>query len=272
MNKRLTNVLLNGLLWMLIAFFVFPLLWLFLTSLKTRVDAFSFPPKFLFTPTFENYINVFRDGTFLHYYFNSVKIGFLSTFFSLLVGIPAAFALARFKMRKKENIAFWILSTRMAPPIMVILPFYLAFRHFDLLDTTLGIVMIYMTFNLAFVVWMMRGYFESIPVELEEAGRIDGLTRLQAFLRITLPLSTPGIVASSIFCFIMSWNEFLYALILTGDNTKTATVAITSFITFEGIRWGEVSAAGVLIVLPVVVFGISIQKYLIQGMTMGGVK
>jgi multiple sugar transport system permease protein len=175
-------------------------------------------------------------------------------------------------MRKKEDLAFWILSTRMAPPVMVILPFYLVFKNLDLLDTTLGIVMIYMTFNLAFIVWMMRGYFESIPVELEEAARIDGLSRLQAFIKITLPLSMPGIVASSIFAFIMSWNEFLYSLILTGEKTKTATVAITSFITFEGIRWGEIAAAGILIVLPVIVFGICIQKYLIRGMTMGGVK
>lgn len=271
-QKISKQLLLNLLLWAMIAAFVFPLFWLLLTSLKTRVDAFSYPPKFIFTPTYDNYRKVLEDGTFLHYYWNSVKVSFLSTFFSLLLALPAAYALARFPMRKKEDFAFWVLSTRMAPPIMVILPFYLVFKQFNLLDTTFGLVLIYMTFSLSFILWMMRSYFESIPVDLEEAARIDGLSRLSAFLRVVIPLSAPGIAASCIFSFIMSWNEFLYSLILTGDKTKTATVAITGFITFEGIRWGEVAAAGIMVVLPVLVFGILIQKYLIQGMTMGGVK
>ena len=137
----------------------------------------------------------------------------------------------------------------MAPPIMVILPFYLAYKNLNLLDTTTGLILIYTTFNLAFVVWMMRGYFKSIPVDLEDAARIDGASRLKALLTVTLPLSAPGIAAA-----------------------KTARVAITSFITFERIRWGEVSAAGVLIVMPVLVFGLIIQRYLVQGLTMGSVK
>lgn len=272
MPRKVQDVIFNILLWAMIAAFVFPILWLVMTSLKTRVDAFSLPPKFIFTPTYTNYSKVLEDGSFLHYYFNSVKVGFLSTFFSLLIGIPAAYALVRFPMRKKEDFAFWVLSTRMAPPIMVILPFYLVFKQFNLLDTTLGLVLIYMTFSLSFILWMMRSYFESISVDLEDAARIDGVSRLMAFIKVTIPLSAPGIAAASIFSFIMSWNEFLYSLILTGDKTKTATVAITSFITFEGIRWGEVAAAGTMVILPVIIFGICIQKYLVQGMTMGGVK
>lgn len=272
MIRKLKNVSLALLLWGMIAVFVFPLFWLFLTSLKTRVDAFSIPPKFIFTPTLGNYANVLADGTFIHIYFNSVKVALLSTLFSLLLGIPAAYALVRFPMRKKDDFAFWVLSTRMAPPIMVILPFYLMFKEFNLLDTTFSLVVIYMTFGLSFVLWMMRSYFNSIPVDLEDSARIDGATRLGAFVKVTLPLSAPGIAAASIFTFIMSWNEFLYALILTGNKTKTAPVAVTSYITFEGIRWGEIAAAGTMIVLPVLVFGIVIQKYLIQGMTMGGVK
>jgi len=271
-RKNANRFLSNLLLWVMIAAFVFPLLWLVLTSLKTRVDAFSLPPKVIFTPTFDNYNKVLENGTFLHYYFNSIKVGFLSTFFSLLIGMPAAYALARFQMKKKEDFAFWVLSTRMAPPIMVILPFYLVFKQFNLLDTTFGLVLIYMTFSLSFIMWMMRSYFESIPVDLEEAARIDGVSRLTALVKVIIPLSAPGIAASCIFSFIMSWNEFLYSLIMTGEKTKTATVAITSFITFEGIRWGEVAAAGTMVVLPVLIFGILIQKYLIQGMTMGGVK
>ncbi|WP_019536805.1 carbohydrate ABC transporter permease [Paenibacillus ginsengihumi] len=272
MPRKPHEILFNAVLWLMIAAFVFPLMWLVMTSLKTRVDAFSLPPKFIFSPTFVNYAKVLEDGSFLHYYANSLKVGLLSTFFSLLIGIPAAYALARFPMRKKEDFAFWVLSTRMAPPIMVILPFFLVYKELHLLDTTVGLVIIYMTFSLSFILWMMRSYFESISVDIEDAARIDGFSRLMAFIKVTIPLSAPGIAAASIFSFIMSWNEFLYSLILTGDKTKTATVAITSFITFEGIRWGEVAAAGTMIVLPVIVFGICIQKYLVQGMTMGGVK
>lgn len=272
MANRLKKVALQVVLWLMVGFFVFPLVWLLLTSFKTRAEAFSIPPKIFFTPTFENYAKIFNDGSFLSYYLNSIQVGVLATLFCLVLGLPAAYALARFPKKKSNDVAFWILSTRMAPPIMVILPFYLAYKNLNLLDTTTGLILIYTTFNLAFVVWMMRGYFKSIPVDLEDAARIDGASRLKALLTVTLPLSAPGIAASSIFTFIMSWNEFLFALILTGESTKTAPVAITSFITFEGIRWGEVSAAGVLIVMPVLVFGLIIQRYLVQGLTMGSVK
>ena len=272
MNRRLKSIALQFVLWIMVGTFVFPLIWLLLTSFKTRAEAFSIPPKLFFTPTLDNYAKIFDNSSFLSYYLNSVQVGLLATLFCLILGLPAAYALARFPKEKSEDVAFWILSTRMAPPIMVILPFYLAYKYLSLLDTTVGLVLIYTTFNLAFVVWMMRGYFQSVPVDLEDAARIDGASRLKALFTVTLPLSAPGIAASSIFTFIMSWNEFLFALILTGEKTKTAPVAITSFITFEGSRWGEVAAAGVLIVLPVLVFGLLIQKYLVQGLTMGSVK
>ncbi|WP_010269029.1 carbohydrate ABC transporter permease [Paenibacillus senegalensis] len=259
-------------MWVMVLFFVFPLLWLFLTSFKNRVDAFSIPPKFIFTPTMNNYGQVLQNSDFLANYANSLQVALLTIVFSLLLGIPAAYALARFNMKGKDDTAFWILTTRMAPPIMVVLPFYLTYSQLNLLDTTSGLVIVYMLINLAFVVWMMKGYFESIPEALEEAARIDGTSRLGAMLRVTLPLSAPGIASASIFCFIMSWNEFIFALILSGESTKTVPVAVTSFITFEGIRWGEIAAAGTLIVLPVLIFGIAIQKYLVQGMTMGSVK
>lgn len=271
-SKKITNIILQIIMWVMVLIFVFPLAWLFLTSFKNRVDAFSMPPKFVFTPTLENYVKVFQDSNFMVTYLNSVQVALLTVLFSLIIGIPAAYALARFNMRRKEDTAFWILTTRMAPPVMVILPFYLAYKNLNLLDTTTGLVIIYMLINLAFVVWMLRSYFESIPTALEESARIDGASRLGALIRIVLPLSAPGIAAASIFCFIMSWNEFIFALILTGEQTKTVPVAITSFITFEGVRWGEIAAGGALIVLPVVIFGIAIQKYLIQGMTMGSVK
>lgn len=269
---RLEKVLLQILFWGFILVFTLPLLWFFLTSIKTRVDAFSMPPAFIFTPTLSNFSDVLSNGSFLHNYSNSLIISISTTLISLLIGVPAAYALARFEMKGKNDLAFWILSTRMAPPVMVILPFYLLFQKVHLLDTYTGLILVYLTICLPFVVWMMRGYIESIPLDLENAARIDGASRLQAFFKVILPLSMPGIVASGIFAFIMAWNEFLLALILTGNTTKTTTVAITSFITLEGIRWGEIAAAGTLISLPVIVFGILIQKYLVSGLTMGGVK
>lgn len=269
---KLENIALQIIFWCLVSSFALPLLWFFLTAFKTRVDAFSIPPRILFTPTMENFRLVLTDGSFMGNYLNSIIIGTTTAVLSLLFGLPAAYALTRFDMKKKEDIAFWILSVRMAPPVMVILPFYLIFQQLHLLDTYTGIILVYLTVALPFVVWMMRGYFESISLDLENAARIDGASRLGAFLRIIIPLSTPGIVASAIFSFITAWNEFLFALILTGNKTKTTTVAVTGFISLEGIRWGEIAAAGTLICLPVIVFGLLIQKYLISGLTMGSVK
>jgi|SRR5699024_4258810 len=271
-KRKLESLLLQIVMWLMVLCFIAPLAWLLLTSLKNRADAFSMPPKWIFTPTFSNYASILQDGTFVSNYFNSIQVGVLATLLSLILGIPTAYALSRFKIKGKEDIAFWILTTRMAPPIMVILPFYLIFKEFNLLDTVFSLVIVYMLINMAFVVWMMRNYFDSIPIDLEESARVDGASRLKAFTKVVLPLSGPGIAASGIFSFIMSWNEFLFAFVLTGEHTKTAPVSITSFMTFEGIRWGEIAAGGILIILPVVVFGIVIQKYLIEGLTMGSIK
>ncbi|WP_010268349.1 carbohydrate ABC transporter permease [Paenibacillus senegalensis] len=271
-NRILERSVLQVIYWLMVLAFAFPIFWFILTSFKTRVDAFSFPPKILFTPTLDNFQSVLGNASFIHNYMNSIIIGVSTTLLSLLFGLPAAYALARFHMKKKENLAFWILSIRMAPPIMVILPFYLIFQRLDLLDTYIGLILVYLTISLPFVVWMMRGYFESIPVDLDNAARIDGASRLKAFLMVVIPLASPGIVASAIFSFITAWNEFIFALILTGNQTKTTTIAVTGFISLEGIRWGEVAAAGTLVCLPVILFGLVIQKYLVSGLTMGSVK
>jgi ABC-type glycerol-3-phosphate transport system permease component len=184
-----------------------------------------------------------------------------------------AYALSnRFSIKNKQGILLWILSTKMAPPVMVAIPFYMIFRVLSLRDTYLGMVLIYMIFNLSFAIWMIRGFVEGIPKELEEAARVDGATRLASLLRIVLPLTRGGLTATAILCFITTWNEFLMALVLTGSKTKTAPIAITSFISFEGIRWGEIAAAGVLVGLPVIVMGVLVRKHLISGMTMGAIK
>ncbi len=271
-ESKTKTVLKNIFVWLMVVFFVFPFYWLLTTALKTRVDAFSMPPKWIFTPVFENFAKVFTMGEFMSSYRNSIIVAVVTTLISLVVGIPMAYALSRFKVPNKNGILLWILSTKMAPPIMVAIPYYMIFRFLHLQDTYIGLIIVYLTFNLAFTVWMMRGFIEGIPADLENAAMVDGATRAQAFFKVLIPLIRGGISSTAILCFITSWNEFLMALVLTSSNTKTAPVAITSFISFEGIRWGEIAAAGVMITLPVILMGIMVRKHLISGMTMGAVK
>jgi ABC-type glycerol-3-phosphate transport system permease component len=274
MKERLHKIILrNVFVWCCVAFFVFPFYWLITTALKNRVDAFSVPPKWLFTPIFDNFVLVFTTGEFMASYYNSLIIAVLSTFVSLIIGLPMAYGLSnRFRVKNRQGILLWILSTKMAPPIMVAIPFYILFRVLYLRDTYAGMVLVYLIFNLSFAVWMIHGFIDGVPKDLEEAARVDGSTRIRALFVVVLPLIKGGIAATSIICFITSWNEFLMALVLTSSTTKTAPVAITSFISFEGIRWGEIAAAGVLIALPVIIMGVFVRKYLISGMTMGAIK
>jgi len=249
--------------------FAFPFLWLISTSLKTRLDAFAVPPKLLFAPTMQNYYdaifyyNVFRNAL------NSVIVAVFSTLLSLVIGVPAAYAFARFNFRGRRDLGFYVLSTRMAPGISVIVPLYLLFMQLRLLDTHVALIITYLIFNLAFVVWIMKGFFREIPTDVEEAAMIDGCTRLQAFSAITLPLAAPGLAATAIFCLITCWNEFFFALILTGMRSQTLPVSITGFISHQGIHWGQMAAAAILISIPVLVFAMLIQKHLVRAMTFG---
>lgn len=266
------NVLIQLLTWAIVLLFMIPVIWFLLTSFKSRVDAFTYPPTFFFTPILDNYIAILTDSAFISKYGNSVIIALSTCMLSMAIGLPAAYSFSTFTFKKKDDLAFWVLTTRMAPPILVILPFYLFFRETGLLYTRLSMIIVYTTFNVSFVVWMMKGYFESIPNSIEEAARIDGSTRLFAFFRIIIPMAAPGIAASLVFTFITSWNEYFYALILSGSKSQTVPVAINAFISLMGIRWGEVAAAGMVILIPVVIFGIIVRKYLVSGLTMGAIK
>jgi multiple sugar transport system permease protein len=257
----------------IIAFgFIFPVFWVLLMSLKNPVDAFVLPPKIIFTPVFDNFFNVFRNNLFLHTYLNSFYIAAGSTVFSLIFGVPAAYALTRFRFRGKKVLSFWILVTRMAPASAMVVAFFMILHQLKLLDTYVSLVMVYMSFNIGYVIWMMRGFILSVPIECEEAGIVDGCSRMGTFWFITLPLCLPGVASVAIQVFIFSWNEFLYALILTRSNFKTAPIAVLTYITSEGIKWGELAAASILIVLPVLILALSIQRYIISGLTMGAVK
>ena len=248
---------------------MFPLFWMLQLSFRPAGDVLS--PDLAFTPTLENY-RALWTGNFPGSFGNSFAASLGSTILSLLLGVPAAYALSRWRIRARRRIALWILVTRMAPPIAFTIPFFLAFRFLGLLDSVAGLIIVYLTFNLALVVWTMRSFFDSVPRQLEEAAWIDGAGVWQAFRRVTLPLSAPGLAATAILCFILSWNDFFYALILTRTNAMTAPVAIVNFMQYEGWEWGKIAAAGTLVMLPVVAFTILVRRYLVQGLMAGGMK
>jgi multiple sugar transport system permease protein len=248
-----------------------PFVWLLVTSLKPNRIIFAIPPVLVFKPTLQNYVDLW-DGIFPPSFLNSTVIAVSTTVLSILIGVPGAYALSRARFRHKEQLSLWILASRMAPPIAFTIPYFLAYRHAGLQDTLAGLVIIYLTFNLSLVVWMMRSFFDALPVALEEAAWIDGASMFQAFFRIVLPLSAPGLAATAILCFIYAWNDFFFALILTRTNATTATVAIVNFMNLEGWEWGKIAAGGTLVMLPVIVFSFLVRRYLVAGLAAGAVK
>ncbi len=265
-------------LWMKIAlicitiFFVFPLFWMFLTSIKTRADFLAMPPKFIFTPTLENYRTVTTTEDFVRAYLNSVVISVGSVLAGIIIGTPVAYGLSRFKFKARAQLSFWILSTRFAPPVVVLIPFFIAYSALGLTDTRLGMIIIYLILNLPLIIWVMYGFINEVPIEIEEAAVVDGANPLTIFFRIVAPLIAPGLVATSILALIFTWNEMLFALILTSYNARTIPVAIFNFISFMEIEWGNLCAAGMLSMVPVMIFTLIIQKRIVSGLTFGAIK
>ncbi len=248
---------------------LFPALWMLQLSFRESGDIFDM--RLVFAPSLGNY-RALWTGLFPRSLANSVVVAVGATALSLLLGVPAAYALSRWRLRARRSLALWILATRMAPPVAFTIPFFLAYRHLGLIDTLPGLILIYLTFNLALVVWMMRNFFEGVPRALEEAAWIDGCGVWSGFRRIALPLAAPGLAATGVLCFILSWNDFFYALILTRTKAMTAPVAIVNFMQYEGWEWGKIAAGGALVMLPVVIFSLFVQRYLVRGLTAGGVK
>jgi multiple sugar transport system permease protein len=253
-----------------------PIYWMLTISLKREVDQFAVPPLwFSFSPTLEHYRDAFLTRAFGQYLITSAIVAVASTLCALIIGTLAAYALARFKMRRRldRKLALWILSTRMFPPIVTAVPLFLMMRDLGLLNTRASLVILYTGFNLPFVVWMMRGFFMEVPRELEEAAMVDGDSRLGALRRVLLPLVAPGLAATAVFCLIISWNEFLFALVLTQtDAAMTLPVGIAGRVTQYEIKWGVMSAAGVVAMLPILLFALAVQRYLVRGMSLGAVK
>lgn len=253
-----------------------PIYWMLTISLKTEVDQFSVPPLwFLFRPTLAHYRDAFTTRSFGQYLLTSAVVSALSTLCAIVLGTLAAYALSNFRLPKRLNrrFALWILSTRMFPPIVTIVPLFLLMRDVQLLDTRMSLIIVYTAFNLPFVVWMMRGFFLEIPRELEEAARVDGDSRLGALVRVVLPLVTPGLAATAVFCLIISWNEFLFALVLTQtDAAMTLPVGIAGRVTQYEIKWGVMSAAASVAMMPILIFALAVQRYLVRGLSLGAVK
>jgi len=272
LKKRLVSLLLTLITALVFIFVLFPPFMLFLTSIKTNVDALRYPPVWLFKPVASNYREIFQLIPFGSYLVNSLVVALLSTFISLLVGSLAAYGLARFKFKRSKDLSFWILSIRMTPPIAAAIPIFLIMRTLRLLDTKAALILAYCTFNVPFAVWLLRSFFQEIPREIEESAMVDGCSPFGAFFRIALPLIAPGLAATGIFTFIFSWNEFLFALILTGTRAQTVPVSLTGFIRETGIMWSHMAAAGVLAMFPMVIFTALVQRNLVKGLTMGAIK
>ena len=248
---------------------LFVFVWMIMTGLKTGVQNISYPPKFIFVPTFENFRAVFEQYNFLRYLMNSLIIAVLATGTSLLLGLPAAYSIAKYRQGK---IGILILIARMTPFVSYLLPWYIIFRYLGLIDTYTALAITHLIITMPMVIWLMVSFFEGMPGELEDAAMIDGCSRWQSFVRIVLPLMRNGIATSAIMAFIFSWNQFLFSLILSGPKTKTVPVAVYNFISYGKIDWAGIGAAATLIVLPVSVFAFFVRKSIVQGLTMGALK
>ena len=256
-------------------FCLFPFYVIVTTALKTETNIFAWPPVWVFKPTLQSFYNalfVFGGRGAISYLVNSIVISAVSTFLAVVLGAMAAYGLTRFSFAGNRQLAFWILSTRFAPPVAFVVPIYIMVQRAGLLDSHIALIMIYTAMNLSLVVWILRGFFAEIPIEIEEAALVDGYSRLQIFWRVALPLVRPGIVSMAILSAIFSWNEFLYAMVLTQSRAATLPVYLAGFSSSMGLAWGEYMAVGTMAVLPILVFTFALQKHLVRGLTFGAVK
>ena len=282
-----------------------PLFWIFITGFKTPPDSIAYPPKIIFSPSLEGYVNLFTTRTrqtpeyiaslppadtwydelvrsrnmviagpskYIPRYINSLIIGFGSTFLAVFLGTIAAYAFSRFRIPLKDDLLFFILSTRMMPPIAVAIPIYLMYREIGLIDTHVGMILLYTAVNLSLSVWLLKGFMDEIPREYEEAAMVDGYTRLQAFWKVVLPQASTGIAATAIFCLIFSWNEYAFAVLLTSGVAQTTPPFIPFIIGEGGQDWPAVAAGTTLFLIPIVVFTILLRKLLLRGITFGAVR
>jgi multiple sugar transport system permease protein len=248
---------------------LFPLYWLAAMSLKPPGEANSLPPDWIFLPTVYNYIQLAQNGEFIAAFANSVIMVGVSVILVLLIGVPAAYILSRYDIPMERDVLVWILSSRMLPPIAVVIPFFVIFRALNLFDSRIGMVLMYISINLSLVVWVMKAFFDGIPETLEEAARVDGATKFQGFRKVVLPAAKPGIISVAIISFIFAWIELLFGLVLTSFKAVPVTLYVYSFIGSRSIEWGMLAAASTAMIVPVVIFLIVVNKYLAAGLSFG---
>jgi len=262
-----------------LVFYLYPILWMFATSLKAPADVIAMPPKHLFRPTIINYRKVFVTAgqlagatEFPRRIINSTVIAAVSTLLAVGLGTFSAYAFSRFPVKAKDDLLFFILSTRMLPPVATVIPIFLMYRAWGLRDTHLGLILLYTVFCLSFAVWIMKGFIDEIPRDYEEAAMCDGYSRAQAFFKVVLPQALPGMAATAVFCLITAWNEYAFAVVLTGGVARTAPPEIVSKIRPAGIEWGEVGASAFVMLLPVLIFTFIVRNHLLRGVTFGAMK
>ncbi|WP_372739435.1 carbohydrate ABC transporter permease [Neptunomonas sp.] len=271
-RRRLNTVLLGTLAWGVALVIFFPIFWMLLTSFKTEIDAFATPPQLLFTPTLENYTLINERSDYFHFAWNSVVISFGSTIIGMLIAVPAAYSMAFFETKRTKTTLLWMLSTKMLPPVGVLVPIYLLFKDLGMLDTRLGLVIIYTLINLPIMVWMAYTYFKEIPKEVLEAARMDGATLFQEIWRVLLPMSKGGLASTVLLSLILCWNEAFWSLNLTASKAAPLTALIASYSSPEGLFWAKLSAVSTLACAPILIFGWVSQKQLVRGLSFGAVK
>ncbi len=248
---------------------VFPFAWMVMGSFKTQAEFMAYPPRWWFRPTLDNYTNVFVRNDFLKFTVNSLIIALGSTGLSLVLGVPAAYGIARYR---QTGLGMLLLTARMAPGIAFLIPWFILFSKLRMVDTYPAVMLAHMVVVLPLVIWVLVSFFEDVPRDLEEAGLIDGCTVLGVFRRIALPLARPGIVSTAILGIIASWNNFIFSLILAGNSTRTLPVAIFNFVSYDSLNWGGLTAASSIITLPVLAMAFLVQKHIVRGLTFGALK
>jgi multiple sugar transport system permease protein len=284
-----------------------PIFWMTMTAFKSRPDAVAVPPKVLYTPTLEGFVSLFTDrrqltspeiaarqgqtdldlfdrialergmeitgpSQYVGRLRNSLIVASASTVLSVVLGLLAAYSFSRFEIGGKDDLLFFILSTRMLPPVVVTIPIFLMYRRLGLYDTHIGLITLYTVFNLSFSVWLLKGFIDEIPREYEDAAMVDGYTRLQAFFKVVLPQAVTGIAATTVFCLIFAWNEYAFALMLTTDKARTAPPSIPTMLGTGGIEWAAIAAGSLLFLIPVVIVTFLLRNYLLRGVTFGAVR
>jgi multiple sugar transport system permease protein len=281
-HSALERAIRTVLIVLVLVFFLFPIFWILLMSFQNNDDILRIPPSLFFTPTLDNYLTLITgklqttagnlDVAFLRNLGNSLLLSTGSVILSLILGVPAAYAFARFKFRLGENIAFTLLSFRFAPPLLVLLPLSLYFKQLGLTDSYFGLIWIYQLICLPLILWIVRGYFEDVSPDIEHAYRVAGHSWWTTFRKIAIPLARPGIAAAGLLAFIFAWNNFVFALILASADKQPVTVGALAFVTASGIQYGQIAAAIVLSVMPTLLLALYAQRYLVEGLSLGAVK